>query len=78
MKKLIIASFVSLAFTGNAFACGEIPEVKASVKPEVLASVKQDNAVSNKSEIKELVENVVKVSTETTVEASDTPEAKAD
>ncbi len=78
MKRLIIASFVSLAFTGNALACGEIPEAKASVKPKVLASVKEDAAVSNKSEIKKLVENVVKVSTETTVEASDTPEAKAD
>lgn len=78
MKRLIIASFVTLAFTGNALACGEIPGAKSSVKPEVQASVKHDDTVSTKSEIKELVENVVKVSTETTVEASDTPEAKAD
>lgn len=72
MKKIIIASFVFFAFTGNALACGEIPEVKASVKTEVLAS--------KKVETEEVMETEVDVA-KTELETSDAPEvevAKAD
>lgn len=69
MKKIIIASFVFFAFTGNALACGEIPEVKASVKTEVLAS--------KKVETEEVMETEVEVA-KADVEVSDTAEDKAE
>ena len=50
-------------------ACGEIPEVKASVKTEVLAS--------KKVETEEVMESEVKVA-KASVETSDAPEVKAE
>ena len=68
MKKLIIASFVSLAMTGNAFACGELPGAQASKKPEVKVASKAEDAHAPEAEALEKAK----------VEASDTPEAKSE
>lgn len=69
MKKILIASIVFFAFTGNALACGEIPEAKVSTETEVLAS--------KKVETEEVLETEVKVA-KASVETSDAPEAKVD
>jgi len=68
MKKLIIASFVSLAMTGNAFACGEIPGAQASKEPEVKVASKAEDAHARDVEVLEKAE----------AEASNTPEAKSE
>lgn len=53
MKKLLIASVALFAMTGSAWACGELPAVKASSKPDVKASNKPDVEVVIKTEAKE-------------------------
>lgn len=68
MKKIIIASIISLAMTGNAFACGELPGAQASKKPEVKVASKAEDkhAVSPEAEVLEKAED------------TKTPEAKTE
>ena len=68
MKKFIIASFISFAMTGNAFACGELPGAQASKKPEVKVASKAEDAHAQEVEALEKAE----------VEAAETPEPKSE
>lgn len=70
MKKFITAIIMSLAFTGNALACGEKHAVQASKKPEI--------KVASKAEVKDLNELKIKKLDKSEGEASNTPEAKAE